>query len=267
MLDRLLLNTVVHLRFFVRSRLVWGLAVITVFVFIVSMLPALFMGTTVGRFDLLRMITLQTGSITLWLTSPLGLLAIAAHVRGRAVKLVLTKPCSPEVWLGSIFLAGVLVIGGLQLLVGAVTWAISAALGVPYQSGFAFLAIDAFLRATVWFSYVTALSLVFHPVLAVLLAIFVNEGAFFTLKSTLATADANGASGVLGAVAGGLVDACYMILPMTAPFSGKTAAIYSSLRTVRADWSVLLNVAGYTALATVFFYCLSTLLLRRKSLV
>lgn len=267
MLDQLVLNTLVHLKFFARNRLVMGLALIVVVVFALSLAPAFLMGSTIGRFDLLRMMVSQIGSITLLLTSGLGLFAIAAHVRGRNLKLVFTRPCPPEVWLASVFLAGGLVIGGLHLLIAAGTWALSAALGVPYQSGFAFLALDGFFRSMVWFSYVTALSIVFHPVLAVLLALFLNEGTFYALKFALASAASTGAArSGLATVGRALVDVFYYLLPITHPFSDRTAAVYSSMRVVRADWSVLLQVAGYASLATLFFFCVSDLLLRRKSL-
>ena len=56
--------------------------------------------------------------------------------------------------------------------------------------------------------------------------------------------------------------------PATAgePFTQKTSDIYSSLRTVQADWVILLHVAGYTFLVSSFLYCVSVLLIRRRSL-
>jgi hypothetical protein len=95
-LDLLLLNTRVHLRFFARNRLIAALAVLVIVISGMGLLPALLMSTSVGRFDLLRMIVSHLGSVTLFLTSSLGLFAVAAHVRGRSVRLVLTRPCPPE---------------------------------------------------------------------------------------------------------------------------------------------------------------------------
>jgi hypothetical protein len=265
-LDLLLLNTRVHLKFFARNRLILALAFLVLAIAALALLPAALMSTSIGRFDLMRMIVGYLTSVTLFLTSGLGLFAVASHLRGRSLRVVLTKPCPPEVWLGSVFLAGACVIVTLHFLMAAAVGVLSLAWSVPYQTGFAFVAVDGLCRALLWFSYVTALSVALHPVVAALLAVFVQEGTFFGLKFLLASAaKAKGWSWVL-AIVGGLVDAVYMVLPMMEPFSQKTEAVYSSLRTVGRDWPVLLQVVGYTALAVAFFYCLSVLMLRRKSL-
>jgi hypothetical protein len=266
MLDLLLLNTRVHLKFFARNRLLLALAFVVSGGFALSLVPAVFMVTTISRFELLRLIVTQLGSMTLLVTSSLGLFAVTAHLRSRSLKMVVTKPCPPEVWLGSIFLAGSIVTAGLHLAMAAIAAIFSFAWGVPYQTGFAFIAIDGFLRAMIWFSYLTALAVAFHPVVAVLLALLLNEGTLYGLKFMIAASvKAKGSSWLLAA-ASRLVDAVYMILPMLEPLSDKTSDIYSSLRTVSADWPLLLEIAGYTALVMAFFYCLSDLLIRRRSL-
>jgi len=265
-LDLLLLNTRVHLKFFARNRLILGLAILVLVVSSLGLLPAIFMSTISGKFDVLRMIVGYLTSVTVFVTSSLGLFAVASHLRGRSLRVVLTKPCPPEVWLGSVFLAGACVIVALHGLVAGIVGVLSLAWSVPYQTGFAFIALDGLCRALVWFSYVTALSVALHPVVAALLALFIHESTFFGLKFLLASATKAKGWSWLTAIAGGIVDAIYMVLPMTEPYSQKTETVYSSLRTVGRDWPVLLQVVGYTAVAVAFFYCLSVVLLRRRSL-
>ena len=266
MLDLLLLNTRVHLKFFARNRLILALAAVVFAYFGLSFVPFLFMATSIGRFELLRSIVTQLSSLTLLVTSSLGLFAVTSHLRGRSLKLVATRPCPLEIWLASVFLAGSLVTAGLHLLLAAITAILSLAWGVPYQSGFTFVAIDAFLRAMIWFSYLTALGVAFHPVVAVLLALVLNEGTLYGLKFMIATAVKTTGPGWMLTAAGSLVDTVYMALPMFEPLSDKTGDVYSSLRTVGADWPVLIQIGGYAALVVAFFYCLSDLLIRRKSL-
>ena len=266
MLDQLTSNTVVHLKFFARSRLLLALAVIVVAMTAVGVVPALLMSSAIGRFEQLRMLVSMFASTTLLLTSSLGLLAAAAHIRGRTVRMVLTRPCLPEVWLASIFIAGVLVIAALHLLMAIATIAASLAWGVPYQTGFAFIAVDAFCRALIWFGWATALGVAFHPVVAALVALFFNEGTLYGVKFIVASsAQASGGSWPF-AVMGRVADAVYMAVPMVTPFAQKTEDIYSSLRTVRSDWVVLVQIMGYTVLAMAFFFCVSDLILRRRPL-
>ena len=266
MLELLLLNTRVHLRFFARNRLILALVVVVIARFALSFVPALFMQTSINRFELLRALVTQLSSMTLLVTSSLGLFAVTSHLRGRSVKLVVTKPCPPEIWLGSVFLAGTVVTAALHLLLAAITAVLSLAWGVSYQSGFAFVAVDAFLRAMIWFAYLTALGVAFHPVVAVLLALLLNEGTLYWLKFMIATAVKAKGPGLGLAAAGGLVDAVYMALPMREPLSERTTDVYSSLRAVPADWPLLVQVGAYAALIVAFFYCLSDLMIRRKSL-
>lgn len=266
MLDQLAANTVVHLKFFARSRLLIALAVIVAAITAVGVVPALLMSSSIGRFEQLRMLVSMFSSATLLLTSSLGLLAAAAHIRGRTLRMVLTRPCPPEVWLASIFVAGTAVIAALHLLMAIATAAASLAWGVPYQTGFAFLAADGFCRALIWFAWVTALGVAFHPVVAALLALFFNEGMLFGVKFLVASgAQASGGSWPFAAM-GRVVDAAYMAVPMVTPFEQETEAIYSSLRTVPSDWVVLLQIMGYTVLAMAFFFCVCDVIIRRRPL-
>ena len=266
MLDQLVSNTVVHLKFFARSRLLLALAAIVVAMTAIGIAPALLMSSTIGRFEQLRMLSSMFASTTLLLTSSLGLLAVAGHIRGRTVRMVLTRPCPPEVWLASIFIAGTAVIGGLHLLMAIATAGASLAWGVPYQTGFAFIAVDGFCRALIWFAWATALGVAFHPVVAALVALFFNEGMLYGVKFLVASsAQASGGSWPY-AVMSRIADAIYVAVPMVKPFAQKTEAIYSSLRTVRTDWEVLFQIMGYTALAMAFFFCVSDVILRRRPL-
>jgi hypothetical protein len=158
------------------------------------------------------------------------------------------------------------VIVALHGVMASAVAVLSLAWSVPYQTGFAFIALDGVCRAMVWFAYVTALGVAFHPVIAVLVALIVQESTFFALKFLVASSmGAKGSSWIL-TLLGPLTDAAYLVLPMTEPFAHKTESVYSSLRTVGGDWPVLFQIAGYTALAVSFFFCLSVLLLRRRSL-
>jgi hypothetical protein len=59
-----------------------------------------------------------------------GLLGIALPIRDRSYELVVTKPCTPEIWLGGHFLAGVQILALLTaytLVAGALAFLLSTA--------------------------------------------------------------------------------------------------------------------------------------------
>ncbi len=267
MLDQLLLNTRIHLRFFARNRLILALGAIALAGAGLSLIPSLLFRSTVGRFELLRMIVSVLSWLALVVIAGLGLFAVSGHLRGRSLKMVLTKPCSPEIWLGSVFLAAGIVAAGIYAALLLLTAALSFFWGVPFQSGFAFIIIDGFLRALIWMSWLTALGTAFHPVLAALIALFFQEGTLYWLKFMIASTTQSRASSGLLAILGNVVDAIYFSLPMVEPLSQKTEPIYSSLRMATGDWDLLLPIAGYALLILAFFYCVSDYLIRRKALI
>jgi len=68
------------------------------------------------------------------------------------------------------------------------------------------------------------------------------------------------------AVFGWLIEAVYLLLPMTNPVADKTAGVFKSLRGEAADW--LLPAAwGYVLGISLFFFLLSNHILKKKRLM
>jgi ABC-type transport system involved in multi-copper enzyme maturation permease subunit len=267
MLDQLLVNARVHLRYFARNRLILALVAIVLAGGAFALVPSLMWRSSVGRFELLRVIILDLNAMAMVVVAALGLFAVSGHRRARSLKMVLTKPCSPEVWLGSVFIAAGIVAVCIYSAVLVLSVGFSYLWNIPYQSGFAYIIIDSFLRALIWLAWLTVLGVALHPVVAVVVAFLFNEGTIYQLKFMMASAIEAGTTGAILAVTGPLVDAIYFTLPMMKPLSAKTAPIYSSLRTATGDWALLVPIGGYTLLMLAFSYCLSDYLIRRKALI
>jgi hypothetical protein len=267
MLDQLLLNTRVHLRFYARNRLLLAFAIVLSGVFGLTMIPMVMMDTSANRFSLLQSITGQLGTFSMIFTASLGLFALSSHLRNRNVKMVLTKPCRPETWLASIFLSALLVGLALHGLIAVAGMGLSLFWSIPLQPGLAFVAIDGFLRSVILFSFVTMLTMAFHPVVAVLVVSVVNEETFYGLKYLIASAGAANGSGPWLTLASVLCDGVYMLLPMVQPLGDRTEGVYRSWRATGGDWLTLGGGCGYALLVTLFLYLLSLYLLRRKDLV
>jgi len=267
MLELLLLNTRVHLRFYARNRLLLAFGLLMAGVFALSMIPMILWDTSANRFSQLQMVTGELRDFSLVFTASLGLFAVTSHVRGRNVKLVLTKPCPPSIWLASIFASAAIVGFALYTLIAIGGLVLSLVWKIPFQPGLVFTAIDGLSQAIVWLSFVTALTMAFHPVIAVMVALFFNDGMLYQLKYLIEGARLADSKRAWLTVAGFLCDGVYALLPMSHPFEDKTQAVFASWRVVRSDWLVLAGACGYSLLALTFFYSLALYLLKRKDLI
>ena len=267
MIDQLLLNTRVHLRFYARNRLLLAFGLVMLLFFGLTLVPMLMFETSSDRFNMLRMITVQMSGYALVFTASLGLFAISSHLRNRNVKMVLTKPCLPEIWLGSIFLSASLVAVLIYAIVTLAVAAIGWLWGIPWQWGFVFVALDGACRALIQMAFLTCLGTAFHPVVAVLIAMFFNEGIFYQLKYLLAGAIAADGSKPWLLAASVVCDAFYMVMPMAEPLSNRTESVYNSLRAGVGDWLNLVGVVGYSLLLCAFLFLVSDYVLRRRSLI
>ena len=178
--------------------------------------------TSSDRFNMLRMITGQMSGYAMVFTASLGLFAVSSHLRNRNVKMVLTKPCLPETWIASIFLSAVLVAVVIYTLLALAAAALSWFWGIPWQWGFVFVALDGACRAVIQMAFLTCLPTAFHPVVAVLIALFFNEGIFYQLKYLIAGAIAADGGKPWLLAASVICDAFYLVMPMAEPLSNRT---------------------------------------------
>jgi len=265
--SHLLLNTRVHLLFYARNRLLLAFGLVMLLFFGLTLVPMFMFDTSSDRFNMLRQLTSQVSGYSLVFTASLGLFAVSSHLRDRNVKLVLTKPCLPEIWLASIFLSAFLVAAVIYTLVALGAAMLSLFWGIPWQWGFVFVAISGACRAIIQMSLLTCLATAFHPVVAVLIALFFNEGMFYQLKFYIAGSMAADSGGSWLPLASVLCDALYTVVPMADPFGKSMEPVYASLRASGADWLNLLGAISYTALLSTFLFLTSDYLLRRKNLI
>jgi hypothetical protein len=266
MTEQISANVGVLLKFYARNRLLLVVTLLLLVLAVLTVAASLVYGSTSAHFDIIVEAVTTLNGYSLVLSAALGLFAISSHLRQRSVKMVLTKPCLPEVWIASVFLSALIVstmLYTLNLLFGI---GLSLVWKVPIQSGLFFLAIEGLLRAAIVLVYVSFLAVVVHPVLAILVAFVFNEGIFDGLRTMLLTAiQTTGGNPVLPALEW-LTYAIYMILPTFDPYSRQTQSVGESLRTSAADWIVLLRTSAYSATALGLFFLLSIWALKRRNL-
>lgn len=266
MREQVWLHLGVDLKFFRRNRLLVAVSAVFFGMTALSLLGSIVFQSTTGHFETIRAIAQGLNGFTRVLSAALGLFLVSTHLRNRSLKMVVTKPASPEVWLGSGLLSALLVAAALHLLTWVVSVGLSLVWKVPLQAGFGFLAIDSFLGATILLAYLTCLAVFLHPVVAVLVVLVLNEGTFYGLMFMLDAAIRGLGANAFFAALREVFRAVYMVLPMTSPLAERSQEVMESLRVAPGDWTTLLMRAGYALVVLAFFYMLSVVGIRRRNL-
>jgi hypothetical protein len=260
------LHTVTHLRFFLRSRLLLGLAIVMAVMWGLGFIPFVLAGTVGDRFDALRMVSSQVRGFAWFYTAAMGLFAFWWHTTQRTTTLILARPGRPEHWIVSIFLSAIFVAVAVHALGFLLVTGLALAWGVPFQAGFVWTALDGILESIVMISVLTGLAAALHPILSVLVVIVFSEWTFYSLDTMLlGSLTAHPSSpwlrGAEWAVRGG-----YSMLPMLDPFASRTSTVEETLRVTQGDWLYLGATAAYAAVVFGFWTLFTDYRLRRRAL-
>lgn len=257
------------LRFYRRNRLLWLVAIVLGFSFAISLIPALFFQSSSQRFEIAKTVFDSLNYFFLLFAAVLGLVSVSSHVRDRSIKMVMTKPVAPAVWLGAHFVAAGLVLACLVVGNLLVSTGLFALWGIPWQSGPLFLGVTTLLRCLVLFSFLTFLSLVMHPVVAGITALILREGTFYQLSLLAASAERMASAGwYKGLIRGieALLALVYRVLPIYDPYGDAVAAVATSFRVESSHLLPLLWTTAYTAAFAALLFVLTLAALRRKRL-
>src|SRR5262249_62249079 len=112
-----------------------------------SSLPALFMNSGVQTFNSLQQIFSVLNTFLLFFSGGLGLFIMSSHLRGRNLKMVFTKPCSPALWLASAFLAAVAVSLLLNCIVLVSAGIFFLSWHFPVRAGVLFILVGTFVAS------------------------------------------------------------------------------------------------------------------------
>lgn len=267
--QQLVANLRVNLVFFRRNNMLLVMVLLIVGVSGLGLIPSLIFETSTVKFNIIRSIFGSLDGTATIVAAVLGLLTVSHHLRSRCLKMVITKPCAPDVWLLSVFVAGILVTGAIYLVIFLAAGALFLVWGVPFQWGLPFLAVAGFLDAVILFSYLCMLTVLMHPVLAVLVALFFQDGMFRQLM-TITQAGAAGATGgtkTFLELLDGALSVAYVILPSFGLFANRIRGVHETFRVSGPALQHLSLTFAYTGLLTALFYLVGAWALRRKRLI
>lgn len=255
-----------HLRFFARNRLLHACGAVFLVVAALTILNASIFTTAGGHVKLVQQIGETLLSLLRFFAPALGLLLVFSHVRDRSLRVVLTKPQPPEMWLlsGLLAIAAValslhLAVLGLETVL-ALVWRIPALL-----PGLVYAALDSFARSLVSVGYLTLLATLFHPVLAVLILSLLNEESLGGIREMLALNVAASPGGVLSWLGERFSAVLYYAVPMLDPFGERTGEAVSTFRLTGETWLYLAARGGYALVALTASFAIAAAAFRRKS--
>lgn len=263
----LIANIKTNLKFYRRNKLLILIAIFFLFIWGMAFIPSLIFISAGQKFKIIQSFLQQSGWFINIFIAALGMLTIFHHMNSRSYKMVITKPCSPEIWLLSNFISAMLVAASLYLLVFLSSLIMFLVWHIPLQWGLLYIILDGFFRSVISFSILTFLTVVVHPFIAVLVISLINEGTFYWLivlvSAGLKTATKLSAKIILY-IGKYFLYVIYMLLPSFTPFSDETHKIYSGLKIIPSDLKYLGLTFLYTTLISLLFYFLADYSLKSK---
>ena len=259
----------INMKFAWRNRLPVVLGCLFLGMALLTSLPAMFLVTAGKHLFLLRHLVSTLTGFVYWLTGALALMTLSHHLRNRSAKLILTKPCPLEVWLLSNFLSVFAIACGLYLAVLVIGLGLAAIWSLPVQMGLAYVTLNEFCRTMIICSYLTLLTVVCHPVVAVMVTLMLQEGTFYYallwLSAGLNATEFSAVHPILHTLKY-VVQPLYFILPSYAPYAHESETLYASLRIAPGDMARLGYTVLYALCVASLCFWLSDAALRRKRL-
>lgn len=270
MYNKLIINIKNNLKLYKRSKLLIVLGIIFFCFYGLITLPTLFMASSSSKLNvILKILNSFNGFSTIFLVI-LMLVGLISPIKNRSLKMIITKPCLPEIWLLSNYISAIFIAFLLNLVIFLIVSGLFLLWDMPFQWGLVYIFLHRFFQAIVLLSYITLLALAVDTWGAVVFGIFLTERFFFFFSNMfLALKDSvtnNFGKGIL-LVFQKIFYFIYFLLPVSEPYSKETGTVSRSLRLVSSDWKYLAFSLLYTILISVFLYLLSAEFLNKKRLI
>jgi ABC-type transport system involved in multi-copper enzyme maturation permease subunit len=263
--EQLRANFDTDIKYFRRDRILLGAGLLYMVITGLSLIPAIVFVSSTQHFDIIKSLHDSLSTAVTVVVALMGLLFMSSHFRNRSVKMVLTKPCTPETWVAALLLAAAAISLVLHLAVAAITGLLFAAWGLPFQAGLVFVTVDKFLGDLVVLAFVVFLATAMSPVLAAIVAVIANEGVFHALR-TIVSAGLESSAGTALSALDKILYVAYMAVPSYSFVRHRSEVVFDTWRVQPEDWPTLLYGVAYSCAVVTLFYLLTLIVLRRKSL-
>ncbi len=266
MLKLLKTNIIANLKFYGRNKLFISISIL-ILIFLLLLISSPSASLSSNRlFGLLISIIETFNFYFLILIGILALISIWYHKKNKTVKLIFTKPCTPEIWVLSHYISIALL--HIIFLLGSFFIYVFASYywGLPFQAGIFVLLAYYFLLGIIIYSYLLFLSTWLHPVMAGFFAISFMDKIFFFIARECYS-EFNKSEDVISSMfllIGKWISLfLYYIIPGCFVFNDEFNDVFNSLRFEFKYIGYLLDMAIYALALFVLSYLLTTYKLRK----
>ncbi|MGB9642353.1 MAG: hypothetical protein ACPL3Q_04025 [Candidatus Ratteibacteria bacterium] len=270
---KLLTNIKTNLLFFSRNGWLIGIVAILVLHAILSFIfGGLIPLYHTNRFENLQDLVASFNNYGFILVVALGIVTIFSHRAQRCLKMVFTKPCSPDLWIFSLFLSIAIVailIFFLSFFTGSLLFVIWK---IPYQPGLIFVCVKECCEAMIMSFFLLLLGLIVHPLIAVFIITILNETSlYYICLAVRAALESTSTFSFWHAfwlnIEKSVSEIFYRIVPIINPYAEKFNEVMRSWLVLSEDWAHLTVYVLYTLIVSCLMAILSTEVLKRKRLI
>ncbi len=185
------------------------------------------------------------------------------------LKMVFTKPCSPEQWLFSAIISSLLVTLAIYLFTMLLGVILLISFGLPIQAGFFYSLLYYFFTTVIMTTFTAFLVVLFTKSgLAIIFFMFVGAKQFLNLRDLLhqsiARGEFKGFSKVLFTGIKHLTDLFYWISPIKQPYIKNINPVFVSYRAMPVYWKYLFFTFLYTLIVFGVYFILSVFILKKR---
>ena len=258
MIRKLFLNIWLNLKYFSRSYLLLAV-IIMILYYVFTFVPFIARNPIKSAAEILVQMHI-IAAVTVIL---LSILVLNDPLKNRNLKMIITKPCPPEIWSASCFLTVNLVSLGLHLVIMAFA-VVSVLLHsdlklIPYLYSW----LLSLMGLMIFSSFILFLTSVIPPALTVVSLLILNNFYLFNLFDYCFKYDGNMFLNIFYKTMGVIIYAVYLIVPTFFPYEKMYDLIYGNT----VDWPYLCVFSSYAVIAMVFYWLLSVYFVKRKNLI
>ena len=269
MKEQILANIKTNLKFYSRNALLLLILIVVLISASITVFFSISYATAKVKFEVIQSIANTLSTYSSLIIALLGILAVSSHIKNRCLKMVFTKPCSPDIWLLSLYYSIILVAVVLSFIIFLVTWALFLIWKIPFQWGLICVLLYNLFNALIFSFLLLFLGIIVHPILAIFCVLTFQESSFYWITTTIRAAAKGALPGIKVfylTLADKLAYFIYLVLPLS-PYQKEMERVTRSWIAQGKDWFHLGIAALYTLTISALLYFFSCYLLKRKRLI
>lgn len=263
--DQLKTNLIVNFKFYLRYKVITFIGIFFIFLLAIALIPTFLI---LNPMEKLKNITFLFSEMNVFfkiLVGIISLIAIYYHINLKCLKVIFTKPFSPELWILSHFLSIYFVSFILYSFLFLVCSILATIWALPIHTVLLLLVLVEFSKSLIVISGCSFLSALTHPILSGFLLLGIN--IFNGLIITVDTAMKYTKNILLSHFLKGIkycFEFIYFLIPSFNPYSQELAKVFYSFKFNSQEYQYIALILLYSIVINCLFYFLSLYVFRKK---